>query len=247
MRLFALMLVALLWSCSSTKKLGPVPERSVREVLEALEKRNVDFRHFHGKLSTSFESPDEGVSGSMTVRMVRDSAIFVAVRKFGIEAARMYADPQGYTVLYRFEAAYETGSMSQINKLIGINADFYDMQQLIFGNVVLPDVQPTMTKDSVWYVVSGSTDGLAVRYFVNGYDLSLARMEITDAAGRKASLDFEDYRDIAGYGRVAFDRKATFPYSPEGDATLKMNFSEFEINVPRQIQFSIPDNYEKIN
>lgn len=243
----ALTLMMVLAACGTSKKLGPVPERSDKEVLESLRKRNVDFKYFNGKLGTSLESPDENISGSMQVKMVRDSSIWVAVKKFGIEAARMYADPKGYTVLYRFESAYETGTMSEIGKIIGISADFSDMQQLLFGNVVLPASDAAVARDSVWYVVTSFADGLALKYYVNGYDLSLHRLEVVDPAGRKASLQYADYRTVDGYGKIAFERTAVFPYSYQGDATLRMNFSEFEINVPRQIKFSIPDNYEKIN
>lgn len=247
MRYAAFLVVLWLTACGTAKKLGPVPDRSDEEVLAALRKRNIDFKYFNGKIGTSLESPDENISGSMQVKMVRDSAVWVAIKKFGIEAARMYADRSGYTVLYRFESVYETGSMSQINNIIGITTDFSELQQLLFGNVVLPEGKPVVTRDSLWYVVSAFSEGLALRYFVNGYDLQLHKLDVVDPAGRKASLEYGDYRKVDGYGKVAFERTAVFPYSEQGDATLKMNFSEFEINVPRQIKFSIPDNYEKIN
>lgn len=62
------------------QRLGPVPERSMEEVIAALKNRNIDFQWFSAKASTSLESPDENISGTLHVRMKSDSIIWVAVK-----------------------------------------------------------------------------------------------------------------------------------------------------------------------
>jgi hypothetical protein len=241
-------MVIILASCKSTKRLGPMPDRSQFEITKALKDRNIDFDWFSGKMSTALESPDESVSGSMQIRMKKDSVMFVVVKKFGIEISRIQADKEGYTILYRWETAYETGPISQINEIISLSASFEDLQQLIFGNVLLPDDNSTeITKDSIYYVVSTKIDDLAIQYYVNGYSMELEKMSISDKMNRTAFAQYKDYRQVGQYGKIPFERTFTFPYSPSANATINMKFSELEINVPKEIKFSIPAHYEKIN
>lgn len=158
------------------KRLGPLPERTQEEVIAALIKRNIDFQWFSGKMSTSVESPDENVSGSMMVRMKRDSVLWVAVKKFGIEAVRLLVEQDQYTILYRLESAYESGNISQINDIISVTANFEDIQQLMFGNIILPENnQVDFRKDSIYYVVHTKVDDIILEYFVNGYNLQLEK------------------------------------------------------------------------
>jgi hypothetical protein len=235
-------------SCSTTKKLAPLPDRSKEEILEALSNRNIDFEWLNAKMSTSLESPDENISGSMTLRMKKDSAILIAVKKIGIEAARVFVDKNNYTILYRLEGAYESGPISQIKEIASITANFEDLQQLMFGNVLLPDAdQSTLQKDSIYYVLKGSVDNIMLEYYVNGYNLQLEKMKITDKMNRTAMADYSDYRKLGDFGFVSYNRKFQFPYSNNDLANIQMEFSTIEINVPVDIKFSIPPRYEKIN
>ena len=199
-------------------------------------------------MSTSVESPDENVSGSMMVRMKRDSVLWVAVKKFGIEAVRLLVEQDQYTILYWLESAYESGNISQINDIISVTANFEDIQQLMFGNIILPENnQVDFRKDSIYYVVHTKVDDIILEYFVNGYNLQLEKMKITDKMNRTAVAQYTDYRQIAGFGEVSYERTFILPFSNVSNATIHMKFSEIEIDVPKEIKFSIPKSYEKIN
>jgi hypothetical protein len=249
MRFFlAVFAVFILMSCRTLKKLPPVPDRNVEEIIQSLRTRNIDFKWFNAKMSTALESPDESVSGSMTVRIKRDSIVWVAVKKFGIEAARLLVDKNNYTILYRLEGVYESGNISKINDIITVTANFEDIQQLMFGNVIIPENGASdFRKDSIYYVVSTRVDGIFLEYFVNGYNLQLEKMIITDKMNRVAKAFYSDYRDVGNFGKVAYQRAFEFPYAYDKTATINMKFSEIEIDVPKEIKFSIPDSYEKIN
>jgi len=248
MRFLSILIMITFIACKTAKRMIPMPERSQDEVITALKKRNIDFQWFSGKVSTSLESPDENVSGSMTVRMKKDSVLWVAVKKFGIEAARLLVEKDQYTILYRLESAYESGNISQINDIISVTANFEDIQQLMFGNVILPeDKEVQFRKDSLHYVILTKVDGIILEYFVNGYSLQLEKMNITDKMNRTANAHYTDYRKVPGFGDIAYERTFVFPYSNTANATINMKFSEIEIDVPKEIKFSIPKNYEKIN
>lgn len=243
-------LTLLLLACSSTKNLnkGPIPVRSDQDIFDALSKRNIDFEWFHGKMSTHVSSTDENVSGSMIVRMKKDSAIWVVVKKLGIEFARVWIDPSEFTVLYRLEGAYEVSPINKINDLFAVAADFQDIQQLMFGNVILPEQSAvTITKDSIYYKVLATVDGLNLLYYINAFTLDLDKMVVVDKMNRSASAQYSDYKQLDTFGRVAYNRVLTFPDEYGGTSRVSFDFSELEINVPKEMKFSIPKSYEKIN
>ena len=245
--LFLSVLFILLSSCKSKKILQPTPERSKSEIIQSLLERNIDFMWFNAKMSVYIDSPDEKISGSIHAKMIKDSSILISLKKFGIEAARVFADQKNYTVLYRFEAAYESGSIDQFKKFLTFSTNFEDLQQLFAGNIILPDTSSTtLSKEGNSYIVSSHVDDLFIQYYVDSRKLELSKMLITDNSNRTATIQYEDYRDIPSIGIVAFSRNFTVPINSNENANMELKFSNIEINKPFEIKFSIPSNYERM-
>lgn len=245
--LLILMLLLVMSGCKTKKVIAPITERSKDEVLKSLLERNIDFRWYEAKMSAYIDSPDEKISGSIHTKMVKDSSMLISLKKFGIEAARVYADKYNYTVLYRFDAAYESGHINDIKKIMSFSVGLEDLQQLLSGNIILPDTaQTTITKVDNQYQVTSSVDGLWMQYFVNIHNLELTKMTITDQSNRKATITFQDYKNVPGVGNVAFTRNFSVPYNSHGDVNLELKISSIEINKPFVIKFSIPNNYERL-
>lgn len=243
-----LLIIITVWSCKTTKKLGPVPERSKDEIISSLVKRNIDFKWLSAKVSTSIESPDENISGTLHVRMKANSIVWVVVKKLGIEAARIMANKDDYTILYRFESAYEVWPLSQLKSYVHGDVQFADVQQWIFGNVIIPDKDnSTLHQVGTHYVLETKIDNLLIKYFVNGYTAELEKMELIDNENNTASVQYADYRKISTHGKFSFNRIYKIPYPSGEQGTITMQLSDVEIDVPKEIKFTIPSHYEKIN
>lgn len=239
----------LMYGCSSSKNLGsgPPPLRSKSELIGALQKRNYDFSWFSGKASTELKSQDENISGSLQIRMKRDSVVWIAVKKFGIEAARVQVDKNQYTILYRLEGLYQRGNISDIGDILSIAPDFEDLQHLVFGNVILPDSQSTeVAVQGALYILTTRMDGIVIDYKINGHNLMLEGADITDRMGRKASIQYKDYRKVSGGHLISFERRLDFPYTEKDQASFYLKFSEIEVDVPVEIKFNIPKSYSEI-
>ena len=242
-----LFIAIFLGSCKTTKRLGPVPERSMEEVIAALKNRNIDFQWFSAKASTSLESPDENISGTLHVRMKSDSIIWVAVKKL-VEVARILAEKEKYTVLYRYVSEYEVWPLKHLKSYVNTDAEFSDIQQLLFGNVIIPEASDSkLSKDSIYYVIETKSGDLSIKYYLNGYNLELSKMEISDMKGRTASVQYSDYRAVGKHDQFSYQRVYRFP-NPSGEySTITMDLSDVEIDIPKEIIFSIPSHYERIN
>jgi hypothetical protein len=223
------------------------PEKREAEILQALMQRNVEFEWLKGKVQAQIESDGETISGTLHFRMKSDSAVLISVRKFGLEAARVFADTGSYTILYRLENTYESGAISDLTRKYQFDANLTDLQQLIAGNVMLPDTSSLeISSDGDYEVISSKIQGLKVSYYLEKTSLELKKMTAVDAQLRYTTLSFEEYREVSGFGRISFARTMEIT-APEGTMRVKFQCEELQFNVSSDLSFTIPAQYEKIN
>ena len=241
--------VLLLSACKSKKVImtGPAPIYDDSEIVQALEDRNISWDWLISKAGINIDSPAEKVGGTMYLRMKRDSVIWVMVKKFGVEAARAQITPDSFQIAYRLDRSYDEGRIEDLMHHYKLDLAFEDMQQMMFGNVMLPDSAHTKVKQSESeHLVSGVSGDLKLTYGLDPYQLLLQRILINDSRDRDVSIEYLDYRDVEDYGKVPYERRYILPYSETETASLKLEFKDFEINKPRAIKFSIPSHYEKL-
>jgi hypothetical protein len=247
--LFLALLIAVS-GCKSKKVIqhtGPVPDRSKSEILTALSDHNYDFEWYACETSISLDTPDEDVSGKSYIRMRKDSIIWASVKKIGIEAVRTLITPETYVAVNRLDQTYQKGSTQDAFARMGISLDFMDMQQAIFGNIIIPDSNAiTVAKEGAYYVVKATDQDLQLKYWINGYDLELDKVKMVDYRGREINIDYDDYRTVESGEKVAFYRHYAVPYNGNGDSEIFMKVKEIEINIPKKTRFSISSRYERV-
>lgn len=239
----------LIYGCK-TKKIvhtGPVPDRSKLEVFTALSNHNYDFEWYACETGITLDTPDEGVSGKSYIRMKKDSIIWASVKKIGIEAVRTLITKDTYIAANRLDKTYQKGSTEDVFAKMGLSLGFKDMQQAIFGNIILPDSNTiSLEKEGVYYVVKSTEQDLQLKYWVNSYDLELDKVIMIDYRGREINIDYDDYRTVESGEKVAFYRHYTVPYNENGDAEIFMKVKNIEINIPKKTRFSISSRYERV-
>ncbi len=245
-----LLLVVTAYGCKSKKvvsRTGPAPERTNSEIIGALKAHNHDFEWYASETSITLDTPDEGVSGKSYIRMRKDSIIWASVKKLSIEAVRTLITPSSYAAVNRIEKTYQKGSTEDAFAKMGIWLDFMDMQQAIFGNIIIPDTSNiSIYKERDQYVVKATDQDLQLKYWISAYDLNLTKVKMVDYRGREINIDYDDYRTIESGEKVAFYRHYAVPYNNNGDAEIFMKVKEIEINVPKKTRFSISNRYERV-
>ncbi len=235
-----------------TKKIvqytGPVPDRSKGEILTALSDHNYDFVWYACETSITLNTPDEGVSGKSYIRMRRDSIIWASVKKFKVEAVRSLITPETYIAANRLDKTYQKGSTEDVFAKMGLSLDFMDVQQAIFGNIIIPDSNTiSIEKEGEHYVVKAMDQDLQLKYWVNAYDLELDKVKMVDYRGREINIDYDDYRTIDSGEKLAFFRHYIVPSNGTGDAEIFMKVKKIEINIPKKTRFSISSRYERVH
>ncbi len=246
----AFIIIVLASSCGGNKKLvdlGPIPTRTDSVLVQSLEDRNVEFDWYASRAGAKVKSPQENVSGTVYLRMKKDSMIWMVFRKFKAEASRILIRPDSFFIIYRLEQKYEQGSIAELEQAFNIDFDFSLAQQLLVGNSIVPDPGTITTSlEENIYRVSGTLDFMNLVYYINGYDLSLEQLSYTDNQERTASAEYGDYRDLEGIGKIPYLRNYTLPVDG-GQAQFKLDFKEISFQKPKRTTFDIPTYYEEIN
>lgn len=145
-RLLSLILVVIVMSamsaCRKPKEVvreTPVKNRTAGYLLKRYAENKYDFDWLGMKVDASFGTEDNSDSFKATIRMRKDSAIWVSiVPALGIEMIRVMITPDSLKYLSKIpeNKFYYTGGFDEIGRLIGIDFDFEMLQDLLVGNAI---------------------------------------------------------------------------------------------------------------
>lgn len=240
----------LLISCGGSKKLAdrPIPVHTDTEIVDALENHNRDWEWLVAKMGINIDSPQEKAGGTLYLRMKKDSVIWMMVKKLGIEAARVQLTPDSFQIIYRLERVYDEGDLDDFLHHYNLNTTFRDLQEMLVGNVILPDtagIHVSQSPKGHW--IEGSSYDLDMKYMLDPYELRVKETIITDAYDRSAKANFSDYREWDGLeGMIPKKREYVLPINAKDKAYLKLGIKDYDIDKPKNIRFSIPSHYERL-
>ena len=192
------------------------------------------------------ESDEGAVSASANILWLRDSVLWITVRKFGVEAIRALITPDSAFILYRLEQQYTARSLSEVKRQYSLPEGFDLLQRLLLGNAWLPEDVSFQSdiRDSL-HCLSGAGPRFAFEYRVEegSFFLRKARF-LQQQEARSIALDFDRYEKLSGIGQFPYLRRIEAHSPEDGGLRLEIEFTEIEVNVSRPYRFEIPAHYQ---
>ncbi len=253
-------LVTVMAACSPVREITvpDIEDLTVSSTLHALRTEEASFDFFSTRFSGVVTVDNSSYNASGTIRIRRDSAIYISVSPFlGIEAARVLITPDDVQIINRLDGTYFKGGMAYVNSMLNTQLDFYMLQALLLGNDFAHFSSENFTL---------SADGERILLRNPG--------RFSDAGGVSGSLfqqnlwlDHETFRILenliyepltrrslrARYERFDKVSDQTVPTAmtwtiidPASRTELSLRYSRTTINEPQPIRFSVPDRYEHI-
>jgi len=244
-------LTLFLMSCKSkkiTNSANDFRERTTEDLAEAIEKHNVDYDWFSAKAKIHFQSSYESGRVNSTVRIRKDSLIWMNFKKFGLSMARMQITTDSIYVMYPFENYYERGTIQEYSDQYGIDLEFEKIQSFLVGNVLIPESAHIRSRRiGSEYEILSSYEDYTVKYMVDAVGLILNEHSIIDSYGREVLINYEEYMS-AGKGRhYSYKRQYYAPIDMNDNASADISISDVEFNIPKSTPFNIPSHYETFN
>jgi len=244
--LFFLVLSSMIMGCRSTQITTGTPKnRSVKFLLRQLEKNHIDYTWFGSNAKIKVDSEQEKATFTASIRMQKDSLIWIKIRKMNIEGARVKITPETIEILDRQNGQYTQKPFSFLKNEYGLELSFPQLQELIIGNPVLWDKQSLVSvlrkKQNV--LQTPSTQKTVLKLFMDPSSFLIHSLQ--GSMNQNAlSIDYSAYETVE---QAQIPTKKTIEIDSEetGWVKLDLSFSKISLNEVQKVGFRIPDNYER--
>lgn len=248
--------------CKSWKKTTSKPSDIEMERMKKLsdksEKANFQYDWLQAKISGELESEDQNVRFKGSLRMKKDSVIWISVSPgFGFEVARLKITSDSVKMINRLKQTYFLEEYDAIKHLIGIDIPFNAFQELLIGNMPVIDSYYSWQADTVdnFHVIKENPEynsdqaykkNLRQEFSVNpeNYKLHKMRVEQLKPQNRLISLDYSEYQN---------KQNMMVPTLINGElddgsiSKISLAYKKLEISEKQQFPFSINPKYKKLN
>jgi hypothetical protein len=242
--------------CSRNKKdLSTIIDMPATTALSAdqLQKRtetkaDIDISRLYTHLSGAAEGGQMGgMDFSGNLYWVKDSMIWLSLRKFGFEGMRVKLTPDSCFVLNRLEKTVLIRDASWLESQYGITDGFAMLQSLLLNEPkYLPKAEKTAAIQDSLHLLTQRDGDRVLRYFFSEGNYRLQRAEMNELR-RQISVSCL-YAGWAAATKQAFaSRQRDFQfYSPEqGNMQLRLDFKDVIFDQIQAARFEIPDHYER--
>ncbi len=222
--------------------------RSADFLLNKLKKYNTaDVQTLTARARISLQGNGQSMEVNANVIWIRDSVLWLNVKKFGIEGARALITHDSVFLLNRLDKTYTAEGLASLQHQYNLPAGFPLVQSFILGTAWLhPDITLKSDLKNQLHHLSGSSGVMSAEYLLEeGSFLLRQEMFLQLQAGRNVALDFADYQNIAVAGAFPFSRHIE-AYSPEtGLVSIDVQLSDVEINTNPTYRFEVPEHYAR--
>lgn len=223
--------------------------RTAEFLLRELNKRDASrIRTLTARARIYAEGGGQSVSANANIIWIRDSVLWVNVKKLGIEAARALVTKDSIYLINRLDKTYSVKGLESLKRQYSLPEGFSLLQQTVLASAwFFPDIVLQSDIREELHRLSGSNGKQGVEYRLEEGSFALRSetfVEPKDA--RTVTLGFGDYKKLPGAGMFPYLRSIE-AYSPEnGTVRLELELSDIDIDTPPNYRFEIPEHYEKI-
>ncbi|RUA32183.1 MAG: DUF4292 domain-containing protein [Bacteroidetes bacterium] len=246
MRLFSVLICcAVLIFSSCGKKL--LPTSSVEEEY-ALEK--FDFEYLQAKSKIRFSSPDKSLSSSATIRMKKDSVIWISVSPiFGIEAARGFISQDTIVFMDRVNKDVYRYNYESLSNTLNFEVNFEMVQSIILGNQVFDFKRDdNFSKKSGELKIEQNRGRFELETIAATENRKVKAMKVREIPdGSKMEIIFSEFNIVAEQAFPFSTNVEIISKGTKGEETtnVEINHSKVEIgDNSLSFPFSVPSKYE---
>jgi len=195
------------------------------------------------------EGEGQAMGATANIVWIRDSIIWMNVKKFGLEALRALVTKDSVFVLNRLEKTYTARSLESLQRQYSLPAGFDLLQSLLLASPwYFKDITLESDIKDGQHRLSGANGQFAADYRLEEAAYWLKQeMFIQPRATRTLSASFDNYKKTALAGWFPYLRTLEASSMDTGDLSLSLEFNDIEFNVSKSIRFEIPKYYERVD
>jgi hypothetical protein len=256
-----------LGSCKNQKKITLnngkciLDFKNAKTLTSNLKTNELKFTWLKAKLNAEALIDSSANSFTVSLRMKRDSIIWMSISKLGIEGARVLITKDSVKFTNTLQNKYFKGDYAYISKLLNTELDFEMLQSLLIGNSVSfydEDEKIKPGVDDCQYTL-GTVRKFKRRKVERGKELREPAQSIFLAPenfkisrilfyefnpDRSFDAHFGDFIGVE-HGQL-FPQKMNYTIKAQKNVNIDLNYTKVTLEEEQSFPFKIPDNYEQI-
>ncbi|NTW32216.1 MAG: DUF4292 domain-containing protein [Bacteroidetes bacterium] len=254
-----------IFSCNPQKKIikEPIKEKGAEFLFQQLKKNEFKFNWLTIKFSANvtFNKTENSFSG--TLRMRKDSAIWISISPaLGIEAARIFITPDSVKMLNRLQNTFFEGDLKFISNTLNTYFDFEMLQSLLIGNdiaVYKNEVYKASIDGKLYLLntigriklkkhlknVTDSLNLLKQDIWLNPYNYKITKVHLKELKeNRKLEANYNEFTKVDS---LLFPSVVEYKTTNEKDKLeIKIEHSKISSAGPLEFPFNVSNKYKKI-
>ena len=244
--LYFSLLILLIASCGNKTLVGGKDGKDgvtrtsrAARVVKGMEDNAFTTDYLEASARVKLESSKLNIGGTATIRLHKDEAIWMSVKKFGFEGARALIRPDSFFFQNKLNGDYEARPLSYIEDKYKIPARFDLLQEIVLGNAVFFTRDLDLDTQSDRYVLSGRDGQYATKHVVDAAGFDLLEMVLNELAqNRTLTIRNGDFRVPDGKTqRFPFSRTVAVDAEATGPAQLELEFRSLRFGGPFAMPF----------
>lgn len=244
--------LVLISGCKTAQKGASFRNTSVLETTIVKEKHLENFSQFNtleSRMKVRYEDKNQLQSLTVTLRMQKDSVIWMNATVLGIPMARVLITPGRVSYYEKLNKTYFDGDFALLSKLLGADLDFYQFQSLLLGESVF-DLKTNKFDSDIrkgLYRLQSDTvsDLFQAVLLIRPDNFKLAEQQVLQPKeGRFFRAQYLSYQTVSGQ---IFPQIMTWTALDNQDkTTIDIEWKELETNLVLNLPFKIPSDYSEI-
>jgi|SRR3954469_1347677 hypothetical protein len=239
--------------------------KNARTLTSNLRASEFKFDRLKAKLNIDALIDSSSNSFTVSLRIKRDSVIWMSLSKLGIEGARVLITKDSVKFVNSIKSEYFSGDFAYLSKLLNTELDFEIIQSLLVGNSVAfydetEKIKPGI--DNCQYTLGTIRKFKLRKVMEKGKELKEAAQSIymvpeTFKIARILFYDFNPDRSFdAQFGAFStpensnnqlFPFKMNYVIKAQKNVTIDIEYSKIQLNEELSFPFKIQDNYARIH
>lgn len=219
----------------------------VKDIMEKVMKRSIDFKTFNAKIKVDYEGAEESEHVTAYLSMIKDSIIYVkiALPPYGVVANVLVTPDSVVLIKLKGGKSIQYRSIAYLQDVTQIPFDFTTLQNLIVGNPVFLDSNVVSYKSgNKQLLVLMVGDMFKHLVTLDNVDFRILHSKLDDVdmqRNRTCDITFSNYQRIDSFLFATFRQISV---AEKSRLDIFLDFKEFSFNEPLKYTFSVPKKYK---
>lgn len=212
--------------------------------------QNAEFQYLNCKAKIEFTDGLQNVNSNATIRICKDSVIWVSIPVMGVEVLRCLINQDSLFIINKLQKEYYLYSFQELSTLLNFQVNYPLLQSILFGNPPFAEIDADSTEaDSVFTILRQTRSKVSIENFVKNKNSKLVRLSLRDElTSNTLDINYEDFQAIEEI-LFAFSNKISLNYRDKNgmhNIYIGIHHNKIEpTNKDLKFPFNIPNRFDR--